>query len=841
MAATRTKTRPVRQAGAQRRRAPAKPAARAPQRRARQGKHGHLGRDLAAVGCLALAVFLAFVMYFGWTAGPVGGWLVGGLTYLVGVLAFFSPFLLAFTAYLLIRGPEKRPGAPVIAGVIVLCLALCLAAAADAFGLFGGVRPATTFQTHYLQHHGGAAGETLWTGVHTAVGTVGVDVLVLALLLAGVLLVSGTSLGLWADKSARGARAAGRAARRTASQTIADARDDARDFQERTAVYDSRPLATAAGTGATARFIDGASALPDIYATAPRVAGEHAGTAFPASITPLVRPAEGPARDDDAIAEQLTLADEADAADDPENALAFETPAERQWVLPDAGLVLRRTGEAVGESPAAIDAVSRKLEETLGHFGVDAHVVDTVSGPRVTRYEMQLAPGTKVSRVSSLRDDIAYALAATEIRVQAPIPGKSAVGVEVPNSRPDWVSLGDIYGEFPTSATPLSMWLGKDITGKSVLADLTRLVHVLIAGTTGSGKSACINSIVTSILLRATPDEVRFILIDPKKVELSHFDGVPHLLAPVVTNIKNAGNVLANIVREMERRYEFMLRTDNAQNLRELNRKLARTGEKPLPYIVVVMDELADLMMVAPAEVEHAVIRLGQLGRAVGIHLVVATQRPSVDVVTGLIKTNIPSRIGFKVASQTDSRVILDMGGAESLLGDGDMLFHPYTSSKMLRVQGAFVSPEEMKLITEHWRAQAAPEFREDLLESATGEAADQAAGTDEDALLPEAVATVVRTGAASVALLQRRLRVGYARAGRLIDIMEERGIISGFDGSKARKVLIDEDDLPRILGTGPGAAPAAEPQLPVPTLRDEVAEQEPTFDDEYVREPFDE
>jgi DNA segregation ATPase FtsK/SpoIIIE, S-DNA-T family len=831
MAATRTKIRPVRQAGTQRRRAPAKPVTRAPQRRGRQTKHGHLGRDLAAVGCLALAVLLAFVMYFGWTAGPVGGWLVGGLTYLLGVLAFLSPFLLAFTAYLLIRGPEKRAGAPVIAGVVVLCVALCLAAAADAFGLFAGARHATAFQTQFMQHHGGVAGETLWTGAHAAVGAIGVDVLVVALALAGLLLVSGTSLGLWADRSARGARAAGRAARRTTSQTIADARGDARDFQERTGVYDAQPLPAPAGAGSTRRFVDGASELPDIYAAAPRTAvGEHGEAAFPASIGPLAHPAGGPVGDHDATAEQLTLADEADAADDHGSALAFETPAERQWTLPDAGLVLRRTGEAVGESPAAIDAVSRKLEETLGHFGVDARVVDTVSGPRVTRYEMQLAPGTKVSRVSSLRDDIAYALAATEIRVQAPIPGKSAVGVEVPNSSPDWVSLGDIYGEFPTSATPLSMWLGKDITGKSVLADLTRLVHVLIAGTTGSGKSACINSIVTSILLRATPDEVRFILIDPKKVELSHFDGVPHLLAPVVTNIKNAGNVLANIVREMERRYEFMLRTDNAQNLRELNRKLARTGEKPLPYIVVVMDELADLMMVAPAEVEHAVIRLGQLGRAVGIHLVVATQRPSVDVVTGLIKTNIPSRIGFKVASQTDSRVILDMGGAESLLGDGDMLFHPYTSSKMLRVQGAFVSPEEMKLITEHWRAQAAPEFREDLLESATGEAAEQAAGTDEDPLLPEAVATVVRTGAASVALLQRRLRVGYARAGRLIDIMEERGIISGFDGSKARKVLIDQDDLPRVLGSAGGGGEAERPAAAMPGGGDagEAFESEP-------------
>jgi S-DNA-T family DNA segregation ATPase FtsK/SpoIIIE len=443
----------------------------------------------------------------------------------------------------------------------------------------------------------------------------------------------------------------------------------------------------------------------------------------------------------------------------------------------------------------------------LGHFGVEAHVVNTVSGPRVTRYELQLAPGTKVSRVSSLKDDLAYSLAATDIRVQAPIPGKQAVGVEVPNRNPNFVGLGDIYGQFPVNATPLAFWIGKDITGKPVLADLARMVHVLIAGTTGSGKSGCINCIISSILLRATPDMVRMILIDPKKVELSHFDGVPHLLAPVVTNMKNATYALANVVREMEQRYELMLKTDNAQNIRELNKKLRRAGEKELPYIVVVIDELADLMMTSPAEVEDAIIRLGQLGRGVGIHLVVATQRPSVDVITGLIKSNIPSRVAFAVSSQTDSRVILDTGGAESLLGDGDMLFHPMGSSRILRVQGAFVTPEEMKLITEHWRRQAAPEFRPDLLENPSDAGSESSrGGGEEDELLPDAITTVVATGAASVALLQRRLRVGYARAGRLIDIMESRGIISGYDGSKARSVLIDESELPRVLASLHGA-----------------------------------
>ena len=481
-----------------------------------------------------------------------------------------------------------------------------------------------------------------------------------------------------------------------------------------------------------------------------------------------------------------------------EAALAFTGSERREWVLPQATL-LQRLGEGQGESPETIRAVSQHLVETLGHFGVQAHIIGTVSGPRVTRYELQLAPGIKVSRVAGLKDDIAYALAATDVRVQAPIPGKTAVGVEVPNLQANYVALGDIHGQFPAQASPMSFWLGKDVTGKAVFADLVKMVHLLVAGTTGSGKSGCLNALISSIMLRATPDQVRMIMIDPKKVELSNFDGIPHLLAPVVTNMKQATYVLDNICREMDRRYDVLSR-HGCQDVRALNKHLARTGESPLPYIMVIIDELADLMMVAPSEVESSIIRLGQLGRSCGIHLVVATQRPSVDVVTGMIKTNIPSRIAFAVSSQTDSRIILDQGGAESLLGMGDMLFSPMGSNRLLRVQGALITAQEMRLITEHWKRQAKPEFREDLLESPNAVADKTGTAPGADELLGEAVKTVVLTGAASVALLQRRLRVGYARAGRLIDIMEEMGIVSGYDGSKARSVLIGEDDLPATL-----------------------------------------
>ena len=416
---------------------------------------------------------------------------------------------------------------------------------------------------------------------------------------------------------------------------------------------------------------------------------------------------------------------------------------------------------------------------------------------RVTRYELQLAPGTKVSRVSGLRDDLAYALATTELRILAPIPGKQAAASS-PNRSPNIVTLGDLVSVDPgPGASPLSVWLGKDIAGHVVHADLTRMPHMLIAGTTGSGKSGCINAMLCSILLRATPDEVRMILVDPKKVELNHYETIPHLLTPVVTNMKHAAAALQNIVREMESRYEIM-GTYRARNLIELNRARRAKGHPPLPYVLVVIDELADLMMVSPAEVEDAVIRLAQKSRAVGIHLLLATQRPSVDVITGMIKANVPSRIAFAVSSQTDSRVILDTSGAEALLGSGDMLYRPLGTSRLQRVQGAFISEEEIALIVEQCRRQAEPEFDEELLADAPDVETEEL-DPDEDSLLDEAILCVAQHETASVSLLQRRLRVGYTRAGRLIDMLERRGVITGYEGSKPRRVLVTYDEARRM------------------------------------------
>ncbi len=497
------------------------------------------------------------------------------------------------------------------------------------------------------------------------------------------------------------------------------------------------------------------------------------------------------------------------------------------WRVPSARALTRSTGEAAKPDTAGQEVVARTLVETLGHFGISASVIGRVTGPHITRYEIRLAPGIKVAKVAQLKDDLAYALAATDIRILAPIPGKQAVGIEVPNARRRIVHLGDVYQAPPEDWSPLTVWLGKDIAGRAIGADLAKMPHLLVAGTTGAGKSACVNAMLSSILLRATPHEVRLVLVDPKQVELNHYDSIPHLLTPVITSPRMAANALQNLVKEMEQRYSIMSLA-RTRSLPELNRARAKRDEPPLPYVLCVIDELADLMMVAPADVEDSIIRLAQKARAVGIHLVLATQSPRVDVITGMIKANVPSRIAFAVSSQTDSRVILDAGGAEALLGQGDMLFSPVGSSRLQRIQGAYISEEEILEVTEAWRRQGEPEFHQELLEEVDsgdgGAEAEDPNNADADPLLEEAIALVAQMGTASTSMLQRRLRLGYTRAGRLIDMLERRAIISGYEGSKPRQVLIAEADVPRILvalaeaeGRSTPAPPPAVPE-PLPT-----------------------
>jgi S-DNA-T family DNA segregation ATPase FtsK/SpoIIIE len=500
------------------------------------------------------------------------------------------------------------------------------------------------------------------------------------------------------------------------------------------------------------------------------------------------------------------------------NLRGVTTSEEIDYKLPSPRVLERGKGDK-GPDPRDQQITGRKLIEALGHFGVEAKIVGVVSGPHVSLYELRLAPGIKVKKVTELSNDLAYALASTDIRILAPIPGKQAVGVEIPNAKRRMVRLGDIYAGRPPKTSPLVAWLGKGIDGNAVWTDIAKMPHVLVAGTTGSGKSACVNAMLSSILMAASPNEVRLVLVDPKQVELNHYEHVPHLLTPVVTSPRLAANVLANLITEMETRYGVMSQA-RARNLEELNRIRLKAGEAPLPHILCVIDELADLMMVAPAEVEDSIIRLAQKSRATGIHLVLATQRPSTDIITGTIKVNIPSRIAFSVSSQTDSRVILDQGGAESLLGQGDMLFRNAGSSKLERVQGAFITEDEIASITNHWAKQGEPEFEEELLETPEDSGGDGGRGEDDfdpdsDDLLDEAIRLVVQTETASVSMIQRRLRVGYTRAGRLIDMLERRGVISGYEGSKPRQVLITQADLARVVG-GPGSGSGGASPSPV-------------------------
>src|SRR5215216_1969548 len=446
-----------------------------------------------------------------------------------------------------------------------------------------------------------------------------------------------------------------------------------------------------------------------------------------------------------------------------------------------------------GDPEHDAERTSRRLTRALAEFGVEAYVLRAVVGPRVTRYELRLGSGVKVGKVRNLQQDIAYALAATEVRILAPIPGKSAVGVEVPNTRPAKVTLGDVFREYPEGNDwTLPVGLGKDISGRAVFFDLADMPHLLVAGTTGSGKSVMLNALLTSLLLTTDPRQVKMVLVDPKRVELTHFARIPHLITPVVTDVKKAANALSWAVAEMERRYEVLERT-GARSLDGYNAR----SEKPMPYVVIVIDELADLMMQAAAKVEDAVIRIAQKARAVGIHLVVATQRPSVDVITGMIKANIPSRVAFAVSSQVDSCVILDSVGAEALLGMGDMLFKPVSALRPSRVQGAFISEAEVDRVVSACAAKAEARYIEEVTEAKTDKEEKE---EPEDELLPEAASFVVATQQASVSAVQRRFRVGYSRAGRIIDALERKGVVGPYEGSKSRAVVATELDLGRIF-----------------------------------------
>jgi DNA segregation ATPase FtsK/SpoIIIE, S-DNA-T family len=764
--------------------------------------------DLIGLGLVALAAFFACVFYLGWAGGRVGEAMADGLLFLFGGVGYTAPIVLFAAGALLVVRPVLPAIHPVKAGTICLVAALTLGLAAGTLGLGPGDTPRDGFlDSAYLENHGGLVGEVLFWTSAKLFSEAGSHILCVFLLLAGALLLTGASLAGVLSATRNAAVTTSDRVRRT-TQSFAVPTAPLPPIERRPVrppePEDEEPVVRA--THVEAPALDASERHADTYDERPQEPEP----------TPEEAPAPGEEQPEEQEPDPVTEEEPEQVALTPlgNRRSAVTESDDLDYTVPKPSF-LRRSNGGPRLDTKGIERVGAQLVEALGHFNVEGRVIGTVTGPHVTRYELRLAPGIKMSKVAQLKDDLAYALAAEQVRILAPIPGKQAVGVEVPNRVRKMVHLGDVFQEAPRGWSPLSVWLGKDIAGKAIGTDLAKQPHILIAGTTGSGKSGCVNAMLSSVLLRSSPNEVRMVLVDPKRVELNHYEGIPHLLTPVVTSPRLAANVLGNLIKEMEERYGVMS-LSKTRSLPELNRVRAREGEPPLPYILCVIDELADLMMVAPADVEDAIIRLAQKSRAVGIHLVLATQRPSADVITGMIKANVPARIAFAVSSQTDSRVILDQNGAESLLGQGDMLFRPAGESRSARIQGAFITEEEIERLTEVWRRQGEPEMHEELLEAAEAdedaEAGEGDFDPDRDDLLGDAIATVVQMGTASTSMLQRRLRVGYTRAGRLIDMMERRGVISGYEGSKARQVLISEADLPRVL------AELSEPAVAAPS-----------------------
>jgi S-DNA-T family DNA segregation ATPase FtsK/SpoIIIE len=728
-----------------------KPPARKPRTRAKRSAKPRLEQrhwDLIGLGLVTFAVFLGFVLYRGRDGGNLGESIVDGLTWLMGDIAYAVPVALAAIGAILVLRPVLPSVKPFRSG------GLCLLAAGL---LWLGAE------------NGGKVGELVEDNVSRFAGSFGVDVLAVFFFLAAVLLLTGASIA---------------GVLKATSTTVVDTtRSLKRPVRVPPEPVFEEPRVT--------RIVDDPQEkFPDLFEQTEE------------------EPEEDEHEPSAAEVEAATRAIEVDPEEDltPQGRYrphVTDSP-DFEWVVPTPDTLTRSSAEQAKPDTAGQSETARNLVEALGHFGVEAKVIGTVSGPHITRYELRLAPGIKMSKVAQLKDDLAYALAATDIRILAPIPGKTAVGVEVPNLRRRLVHLGDVFTQRPRDWSPLTVWLGKDVAGKAVGADLTKMPHLLVAGTTGAGKSACVNAMLSSLLLNASPHELRLVLVDPKQVELNHYEGVPHLLTPVITSPRMAANALQNLVKEMEDRYSRMSLA-RTRNLPELNRYREKHSEQPLPYVLCIIDELADLMMVAPADVEDSIIRLAQKARAVGIHLVLATQSPRVDIITGMIKANVPSRIAFAVSSQTDSRVILDQNGAETLLGKGDMLFSPVGSSRLQRIQGAYIDEAQIAAITEFWRQQGEPELHEELLEAVEEEDAGVSDDPDdfdpdEDPLLEEAIHLVAEMGTASTSMLQRRLRLGYTRAGRLIDMLERRGVISGYEGSKPRQVLVTPADVGRFV-----------------------------------------
>jgi DNA segregation ATPase FtsK/SpoIIIE, S-DNA-T family len=770
--------------------------------------------DLIGLALVAVGIFLGGLIYLDWDGGAGGSRAVDGLRDLVGAVHYIVPVGFVAAGAILVLRPMLPAVRPFRAGGACLFVALALGLAAGTLGLGPG-GDAVSWDAEWVRPRGGVFGEALYWGLSSALGSIGAHVVAVFLFLAAVLLLTGGSVAGVVKATTDSVSSATRDVRGAVQRRRAN---------EELAALEAGEARVSRSAPEPESFWSGEDRYPDLYEEEektevveepepePRLAED------PETDEPGVTRAQGNVAEGERVSDRL--AGETDLTPQGRYRPEVTESADFEWTVPDNAFLKRSSEEASRPDTAGQEKTAASLVEALGHFGVEARVIGKVAGPHITRYELRLAPGIKVGKVAQLKDDLAYALAASDIRILAPIPGKQAVGVEVPNARRRIVHLGDVYQPPPSDWSPLTVWLGKDVAGRAIGADLAKMPHLLVAGTTGAGKSGCVNAMLSSILLRATPHEVRMVLVDPKQVELTHYDSIPHLLTPVITSPRKAATALQNLVREMEQRYSYMS-LSRTRTLADLNAVRVRRGEAALPYVLCVIDELADLMMVAPADVEDSIIRIAQKARAVGIHLVLATQSPRVDVITGMIKANVPSRIAFAVSSQTDSRVILDQNGAETLLGMGDMLFSPVGSSRLQRIQGAFIDESEIAALTEDWRKQGEPEFKEELLEEVE-EAADESSSSDdgfdpdEDPLLADAIRLVAEMQTASTSMLQRRLRLGYTRAGRLIDMLERRGVISGYEGSKPRQVLISEGDVPRVLAAlGEQAVPVLDEDPP--------------------------
>ena len=711
---------------------------------------GSLGRQADDVWGVVLIVFaILVVLGFAGQAGPVGRGIEASTRYLFGVWRFAFPVALVGIGWALIAG-KPRDGA----GRLVMGSLATFIGTISLFHLLtGSVSLASDLAL--VQERGGVVGALLAFPLSRVLGVWGAFVVLAAGVGMGVLVLTRTSV-------------------REFVSGLADLGRQLRGFVREIGRSRSEPAARP---------------------------GRHAAR----RPRPKVEQAEPPRPAPEVV--------EPEPSPEPAKKKAKPAPAMKASATPSGyrlpPLDLLRLGGGVDHNKRLLEETARELEDTLHQHGVEATLTKIVPGPTVTRYEIELAPGVKVNKVSNLSHDIAYALATPDVRLLVPIPGKSAIGVEVPNRQRRMVTLGDILrsSEAAGETHPLAVGLGMDISGRAKLLNLSELPHVLIAGATGAGKSSCINSIVTSLLMRTTPDDVRLIMVDPKRVELGQYNGVPHLLTRVITNPKKAADALKWAVAEMDRRYDLLAdaKVRDIIGYREKwdRGELDPEGFDRFPYVVVIVDELNDLMMVAGREVEEAIVRIAQMARAVGIHLVIATQRPSVDVITGVIKANVPSRLAFSVASQTDSRVIIDGAGAEKLIGMGDMLVITAKEPRPQRIQGAWVSEEEVHAVVDWVKEQREAEYRDKEVLQAAAEAAAAKAAEEEDEdeeLIRRAMEEIVRSQLGSTSMLQRKLRIGFARAGRIMDILENRGVVGPSVGSKARDVLMTETELEELL-----------------------------------------